>query len=66
LLYNRDVNYNPDKFKEKVTLLSIAYHNMGVEEEYLSRFEDALAWYEKSYRAMEEYGVIDEKLYEKF
>lgn len=35
-------------FKEEVAVLAVAYHNLGVEEEYLKHYEEALAWYHKA------------------
>jgi len=47
-------------------MLSIAYHNIGSEEEHLKNFTSSLNWYEKAYTVMDEYGIVDEKLYKKF
>ena len=47
-------------------MLSIAYHNIGSEEEHLKNFNSSLNWYQKAYSVMDEYGIVDEKLYNKF
>jgi hypothetical protein len=39
---------------------------MGVEEEHIENLEEALSWYEKSYRTLQENGVVDENLFKKF
>jgi len=39
---------------------------MGVEEEHIGNLEEALPWYEKSYKVLQEYSVIDENLSKKF
>lgn len=39
---------------------------MGSEEEHLGNIKNAADWYEKSYLVMDEYGIMDEKLYKKF
>jgi len=35
---------------ERVVILGIAYHNLGVEEEYLHHYDDCLQWYLKALR----------------
>jgi len=66
LLYKDDIDTNQEKYKEKVIMLSIAYHNIGSEEEHLKNFNNSLNWYQKAYSVMDEYGIVDEKLYNKF
>jgi hypothetical protein len=39
---------------------------MGVEEEHLKNIEDAISWYDKAYKNMEENDCVDEKLYQSF
>ena len=46
--------------------LAIAYHNMGVEEEFLKNLQDAVHWYEKSFAVMDENSIEDENLYKRF
>jgi tetratricopeptide (TPR) repeat protein len=36
--------------EDRVAVLSIAYHNLGVELEYLKRFEEAIQTYQKAVR----------------
>jgi hypothetical protein len=46
---------------ERIVLLSISYHNLGVEEEFLSRFDRALDWYAKAvHLAREQLGPDEE------
>ena len=48
---------NPDKdFNEEVGVLAVAYHNLGVEEEYLRHYEEALAWYRKAIKFLENHS----------
>jgi len=35
---------------ERVVVLGIAYHNLGVEEEMMRHIDRAVRWYEKAYR----------------
>ena len=35
---------------EKIVILGIAYHNLGVEEEFLKHYDACLEWYEKAYQ----------------
>ena len=46
--------------------MAIVYHNMGAEEEHLQNLKNALDYYEKAFKVMDEYGIFDEKLYHKF
>ena len=47
-------------------MLAIAYHNMGVEEEFRGNLEAALSWYEKSVRVLEENDISHDNLIKKF
>ena len=38
---------------ERLLVLAIAYHNMGVELEHLERFEESIAIYEKAVKFSE-------------
>lgn len=49
------------QLSEKIVILSIAYHNLGVEEEFLLRFDRALHWYAKALQlALEQIGEAEE------
>lgn len=43
----------------KVKLLAVAYHNLGVEEEFLKNYESALDWYRKAVHFLERNGSKD-------
>lgn len=45
----------------RVTVLAVAYHNAGVEEEHLSHKEAALNWYEKALKFIETHGTEKHK-----
>jgi len=45
----------------RVTVLAVAYHNAGVEEEHLSHKEAALSWYEKALKFIETHGTEKHK-----
>ena len=47
-------------------LLSISYHNMGVEEEFLHNLENSINWYERSCQVLTENGITEAKLNNKF
>lgn len=51
-LYEKDATDDEDDSakvkKERVVILSIAYHNMGVELEYLKRYDEAIKTYLKA------------------
>lgn len=33
------------EFKDRISILAVAYHNLGVEQEYLKMFQEALESY---------------------
>jgi tetratricopeptide (TPR) repeat protein len=47
---------------EKIVVLGIAYHNMGVEEEFLKRGDRCLQWYYKALQLANEHLGNDEEL----
>ena len=47
-------------------MLSISYHNMGVEEEFLHNLESAINWFEKSCKLLIENDITSAKLIDKF
>ena len=42
------------KYSEKVKLLAISYHNLGVEQEFRNQTEKALNCFKKAYNLMED------------
>lgn len=46
-----------DSLKERLTILSIAYHNLAVEFEYLKNTKESLATYEKAFKFAQNLGV---------
>ncbi|CAD8074960.1 unnamed protein product [Paramecium primaurelia] len=47
---NQDQKSGEQKMKDRVAVLAIAYHNLGVEFEYLKRFDEAIQTYQKAVR----------------
>ncbi|CAK79361.1 unnamed protein product (macronuclear) [Paramecium tetraurelia] len=45
---NQDQKSGEQKMKDRVAVLAIAYHNLGVEFEYLKRFDEAIQTYQKA------------------
>jgi len=48
---NSKIQRDPDakkRFEDRVAVLAIAYHNLGVEYEYLKQFEEAVSTYRKA------------------
>jgi len=45
---------NP-RFLENAKLLSISYYNCGAEQEYLSKFDEAVTSFRKSYQISTDY-----------
>ena len=52
------------KYNQKVTVLSIAYHNAGVEEEQLGHYSQAIEWFKKSVKLLEEHNLNQQLLNE--
>lgn len=47
-------------------MLGIAYHNLGVEEDFCSQFESAIQSYYQAFKLIEEHCGTSEPLYAKF
>lgn len=50
----------------QTTVLAIAYHNMGIEEEFLGNLDKALNWYEKSVSVLIDNQIPNDALLKKF
>lgn len=51
---------------EKIVILGIAYHNLGVEEEFLQRYETCLQWYLKALQLAKEHIGNNEEITKTF
>lgn len=55
-LLNLKLTKPQDDFIQEVSVLAVAYHNLGVEEEYLKNYEIALSWYRKAVKFLEKHA----------
>ena len=62
----RKKNKDSEEYSKKVTMLSIAYHNLGVEEDYCSNLENAKQAYYKAYEMIERVNGPNDPLVKKF
>lgn len=53
-------------FKLQIIVLAIAYHNMGVEEEFMENLDKALNWHEKSINMLVDNQIMNDSLLKKF
>jgi len=47
---------------EKVSVLAVAYHNVGVEQEHLKRRKEAVEWYSRAVKLLEGHGTSESLL----
>lgn len=47
---------------EKVSVLAVAYHNVGVEQEHLKRRKEAVEWYSRAVKLLESHGTSESLL----
>ncbi|CAG9314911.1 unnamed protein product [Blepharisma stoltei] len=55
-LVNLNSPKSSEEYRQKITTLGVAYHNLGVEEEFLKNFESSIEWYKKSIVFMKNYS----------
>lgn len=55
-LLNLKLSQPDQDYQQEVAVLAVAYHNLGVEEEYLRHYEVALAWYRKAIKFLEKHA----------
>ncbi len=62
----KDTSDSENDYSKKVTMLAIAYHNLGIEENYCGSFENAKEAYYKAYEMMERVKGPEDPLTKKF
>ncbi|CAG9314910.1 unnamed protein product [Blepharisma stoltei] len=55
-LVNLNSSKDTEDYKQKIKILGVAYHNLGVEEECLKHYESSIEWYKKSVSFMKSYA----------
>lgn len=59
-------DYEKEKLTEKISILSIAYHNLAVELEYLNRKDESIMAYKKAISFAKKYLGDDNALTKNF
>ena len=57
-----DTEQTHKEYIEKLSLLAIAYYNLGVQEEFMQNFNESFTWYKKACSTIEGNMEIDMKL----
>ena len=55
-LLNLKLSKPSEDYHQEVAVLAVAYHNLGVEEEYLKNYEIALSWYRKAIKFLDKHA----------
>ena len=62
----KSVDYNTlaKELKDRITVLTIAYHNLAVEQEFMHMYQEALLSYQTARDFAHRYLSEDDKIYE--